>query len=192
MGISPTQFFRSMHWDLPIMQLSKNGKRMLLYSHSVLSHSLWSHGLQQARFPCPSPSPRSCSNSCPSVGDAIQPSCPLLSSSPPAPLPASGSFLMSQLFILGGQSIGVSVSVLVLQMNIQNGFALGLTGWISLLSKGLSRVFSNTIVQNHQFFGTQPSLRSSSHIHTWLLKKTIVLTVHNLVGKVMSLLFNVV
>ena len=214
MGISPTQFFRSMHWDLPIMQLSKNGKRMLLYSHSVLSHSLWSHGLQQARFPCPSPSPRSCSNSCPSVGDAIQPSCPLLSSSPPAPLPASGSFLMSQLFILGGQSIGVSVSVLVLQMNqflasggqsigvsastsvlpmnIQDWFPLGCTGWISLLSKGLSRVFSNTIVQNHQFFGTQPSLRSSSHIHTWLLKKTIVLTVHNFVGKVMSLLFNVV
>ena len=192
MGISPTQFFPSMHWDLPIMQLSKNGKRMLLYSHSVLSHSLWSHGLQQAMFPCPSPPPRSCSNSCPSVGDAIQPSCLLLSSSPPAPLPASGSFLMSQLFILGGQSIGVSVSVLVLQMNIQNGFALGLTGWISLLSKGLSRVFSNTIVQNHQFFGTQPSLRSSSHIHTWLLKKTIVLTVHNFVGKVLSLLFNVV
>ena len=157
MGISPTQFFPSMHWDLPIIQLSKNGKRMLLYSHSILSDSLWSHGLQQARFPCPSPSPRYFSNSCPSVGDAIQPSCPLLSPSPPAPFPGSGSFLMSQFFILGGQSIGVSVSVLVLPMNIQNGFALGLNGWISLLSKGLSRVFSNTTVQKHQFFTVQLS-----------------------------------
>ena len=136
---------------------------MLSFSRSVMSDSLGSHGLQQAS---PSPSPRSYSNSYPCVGDAIQPSCPLLSPSPPASFPASGSFLMSQLFILGDQSIRVSVSVSVLPMNIRNGFALRLTGWISLLSKGLSRVFSNTIVQNHQFFGTHPSLWSSSHTHT--------------------------
>ena len=83
--------------------------------------------------------------------------------------PTSGSFLMSQLFISSGQSIGASVSVL--PMNIQGWFSLGLTGVISLLSKGLSRVFSNTTVQKHQFFGTQPSLWFISHIHTWLLEK---------------------
>ena len=80
------------------------------------------------------------------------------------------SFQMSQLFASGGQSIGVSASASVLPMNIQDWFPLGLIGWISLQSKGLSRVFSNTI-QKHQFLGTQPSLWSSSHIHTWLLEK---------------------
>ena len=124
------------------------------------------------------------------VGDAIHPSCPLLSPSPPTSFPASTrSFLMNQLFISRGQSIGVSVSVLVLPMNIQTWFPLGLTGWISLLSKGLSRVCSNTTVQSHQFFGTQllhgPALTSTHNY--W---KTIVLTVQNFVGKVMSLLFN--
>ena len=84
---------------------------------------------------------------------------------------ASGSFLMSWLFASGGQSIGASVSVSVLPMNIQGWFPLGLTGLICLLSKGLSRVFSNTTVQKHQFFSPQPSLRSNSHIHTWLLEK---------------------
>ena len=90
-------------------------------------------------------------------------------SSCPQSFPASGSFPMSRLFPSGGQSIGVSASVL--QMNIQGWLALGLTGLISVQSKGLSRVFSNTTVQKHQFFGTQPSLWSNSHIHTWLLKK---------------------
>ena len=85
--------------------------------------------------------------------------------------PASGSFPMSQLFISGGQSIGASASASVLLKNIQGWFPLGLTGLSSLLSKGLSRVFSKTTVWNHQFFGTQPSLWTNSHIHTWLLEK---------------------
>ena len=107
------------------------------------------------------------------VNDAIQPS---LSSVIPfssclQSFPAPGPFLMSQLFALGSQSMGASVSTSVLPMNIQDWFPLGWTGWISLQSKGLSRVFSNTTVQKHQFFGTQPSLWSNSHIHTWLLEK---------------------
>ena len=101
------------------------------------------------------------------VGDAIQPSHPVSSPSPPAlTFPASQSFLMSQLFASDGQSIGVSALASVLSMNIQDQFPLGFTGLISLLSKGLSRVFSNTTVQKHQFFGTQLSLQSNSHIHT--------------------------
>ena len=106
------------------------------------------------------------------VSDAIQPSHPLLSPSPPAqPFPASGSFQMSQLFASSGQSIGVSAATSVLPMNIQDGFLLGWTSWISLQSKRLSRVFSNTIVQKHQFFGTQLSSQSNSHIHTWPQEK---------------------
>ena len=126
------------------------------------------------------------------VGDAIQPSHPLLSPSPPAPqpLPAWGSFPMSQLFTSGGQSIGVPASTSVLPMKTQDWSPLGWTGWISLQSKGLSRVFSNTTVQKHQFFGTQLSLWSNSHIHAWPLGKTIALTRRTFVGKVMSLLFN--
>ena len=89
----------------------------------------------------------------------------------PQSFPASGSFPMSQLFTSGGQIIGASASILILPMNIQGWFPLGLTGWISLLSKGLARVFSNTTVQKHQFFSAQPSLWSNSHIHTWLLEK---------------------
>ena len=84
---------------------------------------------------------------------------------------ASGSFQMSQFFASGGQSMGVSASTSVLPMNIQDRFPFGWTGWVSLLSKGLSRVFSNTTVQKHQVFGTQLSLWSYSHIHTWLLEK---------------------
>ena len=108
------------------------------------------------------------------VGDAIQPSHPLLScpfSSCPQPLPASGSFPMSQLFTWGGQSSGVSASASVLPMNTQDWCPLGWTGWISLQSKGLSRVFSNITAQKHQFFGTQLSSQSNSHIHTWPLEK---------------------
>ena len=92
-------------------------------------------------------------------------------SSCPQSLPASGSFPMSQLFASGGQSIGVSASTLVPSMNVQDWFPLGWTGWISLVSKGLSRVFSNTTVQKHQFLGAQVSLWSNSHIHIWLLEK---------------------
>ena len=105
------------------------------------------------------------------IGEAIQPSHPLASPSPPA-FPTSGSLPMSRFFTSGGQSIGVSASASVFPMNIQDWFPLGLTGLISLQSKGLSRVFSNTTVQKHQFFGAQLSLWSNSHIHTWLLEKT--------------------
>ena len=104
--------------------------------------------------------------------------------------PASESFLMSQFFTSGGQSIGVSASAWVLPMNIQGLFPLGWPGWISLQSKGFSRVFSSITVQKHQFFSPQPSLWSNSHIHTWPLEKAIVLTPRTFVGKVTSLLFN--
>ena len=125
------------------------------------------------------------------VSDAIQTSPPLLSPSPPAlNLSQPGSFQMSQSFALGSQSIGVSASASVLPVNIQN-WSLEWTGWISLQAKGLSRVFYNTTIQKHQFFGAQPSLWSNSHIHVWLLEKqTIALTVWTFVGKLMSLLFN--
>ena len=128
--------------------------------YSVMSDSLRSHWLQHARLPCPSPTPRAYSNSCPSsrwchptTSSSVVPF-----SSCPQSFPASGSFQMSQLFTSGGQSIRVSASTLVLPMNIQDPSPLGWTGWISLQSKGLSRVFSNTTIQKHQFFGTQLSL----------------------------------
>ena len=106
------------------------------------------------------------------VSDALQPSHPVVPFfSCPQSFPASGFFPMSQLFTLGGQSIGASTSASVLPMNIQDWFPLGLTGLISVLSNGLSRVFSSTTVQKHQFFGAQPSLWFNSHIHTWLLEK---------------------
>ena len=103
---------------------------------------------------------------------------------------ASVSFPMSQLFASGGQRFGASASALVLLMNIQDWFPLGLTSLTSLLSKGLSRVFSSTTVQKHQFFGTQPSWWSNSHIHTWLLEKPQLCLRQTFVGKVMPLLFN--
>ena len=141
------------------------------FSHSVMSDFLWPHGLHHAMPPSPSPTTRAYSNSH-WVGDAIQPSHLLLSPPPPSSLlPESGSFQMSLFFTSGGQSIGVSASASVLPVNIQDWFPLGLTGWISLLSKGLSRVFSNTTVQKHQFFSAQLSLYSNSHIHSWLLEK---------------------
>jgi len=142
------------------------------FSCSVMSDSLRPHRLQHTRLPCPSPTPRACLNSCPSS----QWCHPIISSSDVPfsclqSFPASGSFPMSQFFTLGGQSIGASTSASVFSMNIQDWFPLGLTGLISLQSKELSRVFSNTTVQNHQFFGVQLSLWSNSHIHTWLLEK---------------------
>ena len=107
------------------------------------------------------------------VSDAIQPSHPLLSPYPPAPNPSQhqGSSPMSQLFAWGSQTIGVSASASVLPMTTQDWSPLGWTGWISLQSKGISRVLSNTTVQKHQFFGAQLSSPSNSHIHTWLLEK---------------------
>ena len=141
-------------------------------SHSVMSDSLRPHGLLHTRLPCPSPTSRACSNSCPSsqwfhltISSFVIPFSSCLHS-----FPASGSLPMSQFFGSGGQSIGVSASPSVLPMNIQDWFPLGWTGWISLQSKSLSRVFSNTTVQKHQFFGAQLSLWSDSHIHTWLLE----------------------
>ena len=115
--------------------------------------------------------------------------CPLLLLS--SIFPASGSFPMSLFFASGGQSIGAPASISVLPMNTQSWFSLGWTGWIALLSSGLSRVFSSTTVQKHQFFGAQLSLWSNSHIHTWVVGKAIALTIQTFVGKVMSLLFNI-
>ena len=105
------------------------------------------------------------------VGDAIQPSHLLLSHSPSVFFPSIRVFPMSQFFASGGQTVGASASASVLPVNIKEWFALRLTGLISLQSKGLSRVFSNTTVQKHQFFGAQLSSQSNSHIHTWLLEK---------------------
>ena len=139
---------------------------------SVVSDSLWPHESQHARPPCPSPTPRVYSNSCPSNWwrhPAIS-SSGIPFSSCPQSLPASGSFPVSQLFAWGGQSTGVSASASVLPMNIKDWSPLGWTGWISLQSKGLSRAFSNTIIQKHQFFGPQLSSQSNSHIHTWPLE----------------------
>ena len=125
-----------------------------MFSHSVMSDSLWPHGLQHARPPCPSPSPRACSNSClssqwchPTISSSVVPFSSCLQS-----FPASGSFPMSRLFISGGQSIGASASAPVLPVNIQGWFPLGWTGLISLLSRGLSRVFYSTTIWKHQFF----------------------------------------
>ena len=158
---------------------------LLFLSHSVVSDSLRPHGLQHIRLPCPL-FPGVCSNS--SV-ESVMPSNHLILCLPLLLLPSIfhsiRSFPMSQLFTSGGQSIGASVSVL--PMNTQVWFPLGLTGLISLLSKGLSRVFSNTTVG--KFFGAQPSLWSNFSICTWLLEKP-VLTRLTFVGKVMALLFN--
>ena len=140
-------------------------------SCSVVSDSLRPHESQHARPPCPSPTP-GVHSPIHRVGDAIQPSHHLSAlSSCPQSLPASESFPMSQLLAWGGQSTGVSALASVLPMNTQDWSPLGWTGWISLQSKGLSWVFSNTTVQKHPFFGTQLSSQSKSHIHTWLLEK---------------------
>ena len=143
------------------------------FSHSVMSDYLWSHGLQHTRFPCPWPTPGTCSNSCPSsqwfhptISSSVVPFFSCLQ-----PFPASGYFPMNQFFASGGHSIGGSASASVLSMNIQDWFPLGLTGSISFPPKGLSRVFFNTTGQQHQFFSTQLSLWSNSHIHTRLLEK---------------------
>ena len=143
------------------------------FSRSVMSSSLWPHKLQHTRPPCPSPTSGVHSNSCPSsrwCHPAISSSVVPFSSCPQS-LPASGSFPMSQLFTWDGWSTGVSALASVLPMNTQYWSPLEWTGWISLQSKGFSRVFSNTTVQKHQFFGAQLSSQSNSHIHKWLLEK---------------------
>ena len=143
------------------------------FSRSIMSNSMQSHELQHARPPCPSPTPRVHSNSCPSsrwCHPAISSSVVPFSSCPQS-LPASESFPMSQFFTWGGQSIGVSALASVLPKNTQDWSPVEWTGWISLQSKGLSRVFSKTTVQRHQFFGSQLSSQSKSHIHTRPLEK---------------------
>ena len=138
------------------------------FSHSVVSDSLRPHGLQYSRPPCPSPTPGVYLNSCPlswwchsTISSSVIPFSSCLQT-----VPVSGSFQMSQFFTSGGQNIGVLASASVLTMNTQDWFPIWRTGWIFLQSKGLSRVFSNTTVQRHQFFSAQLSLWSNSHIHT--------------------------
>ena len=142
-------------------------------SRWVVSDSLRPHGLQHARPPCPSPTPGVYSNSCPlscwchpTISSSVIPF-----SSCPQSFPSSGPFPMSQLFAWGGQSTGVSASTSFLPKKSQGWSPSEWTGWISLQSKGLSRVFSNTTLQKHQFFGVQPSSQSNSHIHTWPQEK---------------------
>ena len=166
-----------MLWECCTRYASKFGKHssgQLVQFSSVAQSclTLWPHGLQHTRFPCPSPIPGACSNSCPlscwchpTISSFVIPFSSCLQS-----FPASGCFPKSQLFAYVGQSIGVSALASVLSMNIQDWFHLGLTCLISL-SRGLSRVFSNTTVQKHQFFSAKLSFWSNFPIHTWLLIK---------------------
>ena len=158
------------------------------FSHSVMFNSLWPNGLQHARLPCPSPTPRACSNSrplsqwChPTISSSVIPFSSCLQS-----FPASGSFQMIWFFTSGGQSIGASASKSVFPNNVQDWFPLEWAGLISLQSKGLLRVFSSTTIQRHQLFDTQFFLWSNSHIHTWLLEKNISLTTQAWKGLVSS------
>ena len=143
------------------------------FSHSVVSNSLWPHESQHARTPCPSPTPGVHRNSCPSsrwchppISSSVVPFSSCLQY-----LLASDSFPMSQLFAWGGQSIGVSALASFLPKNTQDWSPSEWTGWLSLQSKGLSRVFSNTKLQKHQFFGSQLSSQFNFHIYTWPLEK---------------------
>ena len=165
LSLTPPHFFTA--------PSSNSNNHMLQFSCSVMSDPLPPHGLQHNRPPCPSPTPGAYSNSCPwsrwchpIISSSVIPFSSHLQS-----FPALESFPVSHFLASSGQSIGVSASTSVLPMNIQDWFPLWLTGWISLQSKRLSKVFSNTAVQKHQFFGTRLSLQSNSHIHTWLLEK---------------------
>ena len=157
----------------PYVYTSVSSVQFSQFSRLVVSDSLRPHESQHARPPCPSPTPSVHSDSRPSsqwCHPAISSSVVPFSSCPQS-FTAWGSFQMSKLFASGSQSIRVSASTSVLPMNIQDWPPLGWTGWISLQSKGLSRVFSSTTVQKHQFFGAQISSQSNSHIHTWPLEK---------------------
>ena len=152
--------------NFPICKESIAQLHFVQFSHSVVSDSLRPHELELTRLPCPSPTPRAYPNSCPlhwwchpTISSSVVPFSSCLQS-----FPELRSFPMSQFFASDGQSIGVSASTSVLLMNIQDWFPLGWSGWISWQSKGLSRVFSSTTVQKHQFFSAQPSLWSNSHI----------------------------
>ena len=165
---------------------------MLLFSHWIMSNSLWPHKLQYARLSYPSQSPGACSNSCslsrwchPTILSSVVPFFPCLLS-----FPASRYFLLSWIFTSGGRSIGVSALASVLPMNIQDWFPLGWTGWISLQSKGLSRVFSNTTVLKHQLFKHSAFFMVQLSHPYMIIGKTMVLTRWTFVGKVMSVSFN--
>ena len=166
----------ALHFNLGLCwYLVQSGIHVLLLVVESLSH-VWlfvAHGLHHARHPGPSPSPTACLNSC-LLSWWCHPTSVVPFSSCPKSFPSSGSFLTSQFFTSGDQSVGASASALVLPMNIQVWFPLELTVLISLQSKG---VFSNTTVQKHQFFSAQPSLGSKSDIHTWLLERIIALTI---------------
>ena len=173
-------------WQITVHGVAKSWKRLSDWAHTTILLTVFTsvQSLSHVQLfatpwttachvPRPSPTPGACSNSrllswwChPTISTSVIPFSSCLQS-----FPASGSFPMSQLFASGGQNIGVSASASVFLMNIQDWFPWGLTGLISLKSKGLSRVFSNTTVQHHQFFGAQLSLWSNSYIHTWLLEK---------------------
>ena len=166
MGFSRQEYWSGMPFpspgDLPNPGIKSRSHALhtVQFSRSVIFNCLQPHELQHTRPPCSSPTPRDCSNSCslsrwchPTISSSVIPFSSCLQS-----FPASGSFPMSQFFASGGQSIGVSTSTSVLPMNTQDWSPLGWTGWTSLQSKGLSRVFSNTTVQKHQFFGAQLSL----------------------------------
>ena len=166
-----TQVIR--RWNKLIAKMEKVSFSSVQFSRSVVSDSFRPHESQHASPPCPSPTPGVHADSCPSsqwCHPAISSSVVPFSSCPQS-LPASESFPMSQLFTWGGQSIRVSALASFLSKNTQDWSPLECTGWISLQSKGLSRVFSNTTVQKHQFFGAQPSSQSNSHIHTWPQEK---------------------
>ena len=157
---------RATKWEI---DKGRNGEGK--FSRLVVSYSLLHHRLQHTRPPCPSPTPGVHPNPYPlsqwchpTISSSVVPFSCLQS------FPASGSFQMSQLFTSGGQIIGVSASTSVLPKNAQD-WSLAWTGWLSLQSKGLARVFSNTTVQKHQFFCAQLALYSNSHMHTWLLEK---------------------
>ena len=168
--------FKTFNWHVLILSINLFTScyfSLMFFSCSVVSNSLQPQGLQHTKLHCPSPSLRACSNSCllswwcnPTISFSVIPFSSCFQW-----FPKAGLFLMSQLFISDGQSIGASTSDSVLPMNIQDWFPLESTGWISLPFKGLSRVFSNTIIQKHQFFGSQSSLSSNSQIHTWLMEK---------------------
>ena len=164
------QWVSSLHQVATVLELQRQSFQWIFRTDLLQNglDSLWPHGLQHTRLPCPSPSPRICSDSCPlsrwchpTILSSVIPFSSCLLS-----FPASRSFLMSQFMASGGQSIGASASVSVLPVNIQDWFPLGWTDWISLQSKGFLRVFFNTTVQKHQFFGAKPSLWFESHIHT--------------------------
>ena len=169
MNGSPYHFYRS---DFSTLCLSVQFSSVQ-FSRSVVSDSLWPHESQHARPPCPSPTPgvhsdwRPSNQRChPAISSSVVPF-----SSCPQSLPASKSFPMSQLFAWGGQSTGIPPLASFLPKKSQGWSPSEWTGWISLQSKGLSRVFSNATVQKHQFFSTQLSSQSNSHIHTWPQKK---------------------